>query len=146
MDGTMLIMGYSAYERQKIRHIIERTGSFNIIEVGSISQFYLLDLEIKDLKLVLLDLAFPTENDGFDALKSIRSSENRDVPVIVITHSDNHEFKVEALKYFTSDYIIKPYQVKRLESSIRSLVRVVRDFHYDTQQINEITMTFDNYM
>ncbi|MEN6313437.1 MAG: response regulator [Clostridiaceae bacterium] len=144
MDGTILIMAYSAYERQKVRHIIEKTGNFNIIEVGSISQFYLLDLEINELKLVLLDLAFPTENDGFDALKTIRASENRDVPVIVITHSDNHELKVEALKYFTNDYIIKPYQVKRLESSIRSLVRVVRDFHYDTQQIEEIRMSFDN--
>ena len=144
MDGTILIMAYSAYERQKIRHIIEKTGSFNIIEVGSISQFYLLDLEISDLKLVLQDLAFPTENDGFDALKTIRASENRDVPVIVITRSDNHDLKVEALKYFANDYIIKPYQVKRLESSIRSLVRVVRDFHYDTRQIEEIRMSFDN--
>lgn len=143
MDGTILIMAYSAYERQKIRHIIEKTGNFNIIEVGSVSQFYLLDLEINDLKLVLLDLAFPTENDGFDALKTIRESENRDVPVIVITHSDNHEMKVEALKYFANDYIIKPYQVKRLEGSIRSLVRVVRDFHYDTQQIEDIRMSFD---
>lgn len=144
MDGTILIMAYSAYERQKIRHITEKTGNFNIIEVGSNNQFHLLDLEIGDLKLVILDLAFPTENDGFETLKAIRASEKKDVPVIVIAHSDNHELKVEALKYFANDYIIKPYQVKRLESSIRSLVRVIRDFHYDTGQIEEIRMSFDS--
>lgn len=146
MDGTILIMDYSSYERQKMRHIIEKIGSFNIIEVGSIGQFYLLDLEISDLKLILLDLSFPTETDGFNSLKRIKSSENRDAPVIIVTHLDKHELKAEALKYSANDYIIKPYQVKRLDSSIRSLVRVVRNFHYATEQINEIIMNFDDYI
>lgn len=146
MDGTILIMDYSSYERQKMMHIIEKIGNFNIIEVGGVGQFKLLDLEIGDLKLILLDLAFPTESDGFDALRRIRSSENSEVPVIVVTRSDRHELKVEALKYSVNDYIIKPYQVKRLESSIRSIIRIVREFHYDTNRINEIKMTFDDYV
>lgn len=145
MDGTVLIMDYSSYERQKIRHIIEKIGSFNIVEVGGIGQFKLLDLDIDDLKIILLDLEFPTESGGFDVLSRIRSSETRDVPVIIVTHSDKHELKAEALKYSVNDYIIKPYQVKRLESSIRSIVRVVRDFHYDTGQISEIRMSFDDF-
>lgn len=145
MDGTVLIMDNSSYERQKIRHIIGKIGSFNIVEVGGIGQFKLLDLNISDLKLILLDLEFPTESGGFDVLSRIRSSETRDVPVIVVTHSDKHELKAESLKYSVNDYIIKPYQVKRLESSIRSIVRVVRDFHYDTGQISEIRMSFDDF-
>ncbi len=146
MDGTVLIMDYSSYERQKMRHILEKIGDFNIIEVGGIGQFKLLQLEISDLKLVLLDLSFPTEFDGFDVLSKIRLSENGDVPVIVVTQSDKQELKAEALKYSVNDYIIKPYQVKRLESSIKSLVRLIRNFHYDTSHIEEIKMSFDNYM
>lgn len=146
MDGTVLIMDYSSYERQKVRHILEKIGSFNIIEVGGISQFKLLDVEIIDLKLALLDLSFPTESDGFDVLSIIRSSENRNVPVIVVSCSDKNELKTEALKYSVNDYIIKPYQIKRLESSIRSLIRIVKDFHYDTDQIKEIIMSFDDYV
>lgn len=146
MDGTILLMDYSSYERQKMRYIIEKVGSFKIIEIGGISQFKLLDLQIDDLKLILLDLAFPTESDGFEALRIIRSSKNRDIPVIVVTRSDKHELKIEALKYSVNDYIIKPYQIKRLESSIRSFVRVVMDFHYDTGRIKEIRMSFDDYV
>ncbi len=146
MDGTMIIMDYSSYERQKMRHIIEKTGSFNVIEVTSNNQFKLLDLDIDDLKLVLMDLAFPSESDGFEALSRIRSSENKNVPIIVLTRSDRYELKKEAQKYFVNDYIIKPYQVKRLESSLKSFVRVVRNFHYDTTQIQEIRMSFDDYV
>ena len=146
MDGTVLVMDYSSYERQKVRHILDKIGSFNIIEVGGIAQFKLLDMEILDLKLVLLDLSFPTESDGFEVLKIIRSSENKNVPVIVVTRSDKHELKTEALKYSVNDYIIKPYQIKRLESSIRSLIRFVTDFHYDTAQIKDIRMSFDDYV
>ncbi len=146
MDGTVLIMDYSSYERQKVRHILDKIGSFNIVEVGSISQFKLLDLNEIDPKLILLDLALPTENDGFEALKKIRSSESSEAPVIIITRSDKHELKIGALKYSVDDYIIKPYQVKRLESSIRSIVQISSSFHYDTARIEEIRMSFDDYI
>lgn len=145
MDGNVIIMDYSSYERQKIRHILDKIGSFNIVEVGSISQFRLLDLEETDPKLILLDLAIPAENDGFEALKIIRSSENSEVPVIIVTRSDKHELKTQSLKYTVNDYIVKPYQVKRLESSIRSIVRISSSFHYDTAEIEEIKMSFDDY-
>jgi PleD family two-component response regulator len=146
MDGNVLIMDYSSYERQKVGHILDKIGSFNIVEVGGINQFNLIDLEEIAPKLILLDLSFPTENDGFDALKKIRSAKNNDIPVIVITRSDKHELKTEALKYSVNDFIIKPYQVKRLESSIRSSVRISSSFHYDTARIEEIRMSFDDYI
>jgi PleD family two-component response regulator len=146
MDGTVLIMDYSSYERLKIRHILDKIGSFAIVEVGSINQFKLLDLDAIDPKLILLDLAFPAENNGFEALKIIKSCKSSEVPVIIVTRSDKHELKTEALKYSANDYIIKPYQVKRLESSIRSIVQISSSFHYDTARIEEIRMSFDDYI
>lgn len=146
MDGNVLIMDYSSYERQKVRHILDKIGSFNIVDVGGINQFKLLDLEEIDPKLILLDLAFPTESSGFEALELIRSSEIRDVPVIVVTRSDKHELKTKALTYSVNDFIVKPYQVKRLESSIRSLVRVSSNFHYDISGIEDIRMSFEDYV
>ena len=83
MEGTIIIMDYSAYERQKIRHIAARIGQFDFIEVGDYSQFKLLNLDIRDLKLIIMDLDFPTEADGFNALTKIRSSKARNVPVIL---------------------------------------------------------------
>jgi PleD family two-component response regulator len=86
------------------------------------------------------------EKDGFEALERIRSSESSDVPVIIVTHSDEHELKNVVLKYGVNDYIVKPYAVKRLESSVKSLVHIIRDFHYDTSGIEEFKMTFDDYI
>jgi len=146
MDGTVLVMDYSAYERQKIRHILEKTGRFNIIEVGDIRQFRLLDLNINDLRLILMDLAFPGESDGFAALDIIRTSLGGNVPVVIVTQSDRPELRQQALKYSVNDYIIKPYQVKRLESSIRSFVPAKREFYYDTNSIQDINMSFDSYI
>lgn len=146
MEGTIIIMDYSAYERQKIRHIAEKTGRFNIIEVGDYNQFKLLSLDISDLKLIIMDLDFPTETDGFSVLTKIRSSKARNVPVILTTQTDRPGLKSEVLKYSVNDYILKPYQARRIESSIKSLVQAEKEFFYDTSGISSINMTFDNYV
>jgi CheY-like chemotaxis protein len=128
-----------------MRHVIEKIGSFNIVEVGSIMQFNMLDINIGDLKLIILDLAFPNESDGIEALRKVRN-DNKTVPVIIVTQSDNPDIRNEALKYRVSDYILKPYLIKRLESSINSCVRIKKSFHFDTGSISDIKMTFDDYV
>ncbi len=146
MDGAILLLDYSSYERQKIRHILDKAGRFEVIEVGDIRQFRLLELDISDLKLIIMDLAFPSESDGLDVLKRISTSNINKVPVIVVTQTDTPELKTEAMKYSVRDYIRKPYQVKRLESSIKSIVHTDNDFSYDTRKIKDITISFDSYM
>jgi len=146
MEGTIIIMDYSAYERQKIRHIAEKTGRFNIIEVGDYNQFKFLNLDIRDLKLIIMDIDFPTETNGFGVLAKIRSTAPPNVPVILTSQADRPGVKAEALRYSVNDYILKPYQAKRMESSIRSLVQVEKEFFYDTSGINSISMSFDNYV
>ena len=147
MDGTIVVLDYSSYERQKIKHILEKTGTFNVIEVSSSTQFKLLNLDLENLRLIIMDLAFPSEQEGFEILKSIRSSEHAvNVPVIIVTRSDQLEYKTAALQYAVNDYIVKPFQVKRLESSVRSFVRLRDSFHYDTGEIGNITMSFDDYI
>lgn len=147
MDGSILIMDYSLYERQKIKHILEKVGSFDVIEVSSINQFKLFNLEAGNLRLAIVDLAFPTETGGFEALKILKSSRTaRNYPVIAITQSDKPELKVEASQYSLNDYIIKPYQVRRLESSIKSLVTRKESFIFDTRTLGSITMSFDEYI
>lgn len=147
MDGTIIVLDYSSYERQKIKHILEKIGTFDVIEVSNSTQFKLLDLNFENLRLIIMDLAFPSETDGFDILRKIRENESSStVPVIVVTRTDKLEYKTEALQYSVNDYIIKPFQVKRLESSVRSFVRLKDSFHYDTSGISNITMSFDEYV
>lgn len=147
MDGTIILMDYSSYERQKVKHILEKIGSFETIEVSSLNQLRLLDISMESLKLVIADISFPTEAQGFEALKLIRNKRvDDDIPIIVVTKTDTVEHKSEALKYSVNDYIIKPYQVKRLENSIRSFVRLKNGFKFDTAGISDIKMSFDDYV
>ena len=147
MDGTIILMDYSSYERQKVKHILEKIGSFEVIEVSSLNQFKLLDISMESLELIIADISFPSEMQGFEALKLLRDKRpDDDIPVIIVTRSDKPEHKGEALKYSVNDYIVKPYQVKRLESSIRSLIRIKGGFSYDTSGIGAIKMSFDDYV
>lgn len=146
MDGKVLLLEYSAYERQKIHHILNTAGQFDVIDVGDISQFRILDLDIEDLKLIIADISFPTERDGLGALKRISTSKSRNVPVIVISQTNSLELRDEVLKYSARDYIIKPYSVKRLETSVKGIVRTKTEFSYDTSHIDDIKMSFDAYM
>lgn len=146
MDGKVLLLEYSAYERQKIRHILSAAGRFDVIDVGDINQFKLLDLDIEGLKLIIMDLSFPTENDGFGVLRKIRDSSSRNVPVIVISQSDSPDLREKVLGYSARDYIVKPFNVRRLEASIKGIVRIEKEFYYDTSHISEINMSFESYM
>jgi PleD family two-component response regulator len=147
MDGTIILMDYSSYERQKVKHILDKIGSFEVIEVSSLNQFKLLDISMERLRLVIADISLPSEAQGFEALKLLRDKRaGDDIPVIIATRTDKPEHKAEALKYSVNDYVVKPYQVKRLENSIRSLVRLKSGFNYDTAGLGEIKMSFDDYV
>lgn len=146
MDGKVLLLAYSAYERQKIRHILDTIGSFEIIEVGNISQFKLLKLDIQDLRLIIMDITFPTEIDGLNVLMKISTSEIKNVPVIVTSQTGSLELRSGVLKYSVKDFIVKPYNAKRLEASINGIIRTENAFHYTTSDIDEISMSFDSYV
>ncbi len=148
MDGKVILIDSSSYERHKVKLILERTGDFDVIEVSSLSQFMLLNLDIPDLQLVIIDISFPTELDGFKVLQHLKDKKLvPKTPVIVTTRLDLPDIKAAALKYSVRDYIIKPYQVKRLEDSIRGIVvRQEKDFEYDASGISNIKMTFNDYI
>ena len=146
MDGKILVLEYSAYERQKIRHVLDMAGRFEVIDVGDINQFRLLSLDIADLKLIIMDLSFPTEIEGLNILMKFSNSEIKDVPVIIISQTDSLDLRSEVLKYSARDFIVKPYNVNRLEASIKGIVRTGTPFSYDTSKIDNINMSFDSYI
>lgn len=147
MDGTVLILDYSAFEREKIKHILQRKGRFNIVEASAYSEYSKMLNSIGKPCLIIMDLAFPTDKDGFEILEELkRNTFFKDVPVIVITKSDSPEHKKQACKLSVKDYILKPYSPKRLEDSIASFVIPKKEFHYNIEKIKDITMTFEEYL
>jgi two-component system OmpR family response regulator len=72
-------------------------------------------------RLILLDLRLG-ETDGFDLLRSIRSSS--DIPIIVITgrHVEKSD-RVSGLESGADDYITKPFGLGELLARVRAVLR-----------------------
>lgn len=146
MDGKILLIDYSDHERNKIKHLINSMGDFLILEVSNLDQYALYKEQLSTISLIIIDIVFPTVDKGFEVLSDIREIEKEArIPIIIITRSNKAEHKKAALKYSVNDYIVKPYSLKRLEKSVRSFVRIEESFVYNTDRIDNISMTFEQY-
>ncbi|TYQ16169.1 UNVERIFIED_CONTAM: Response regulator containing a CheY-like receiver domain and a GGDEF domain [Acetivibrio alkalicellulosi] len=147
MDGTILIIDYSEYEREKAKIAFDNIGEFEFIEVNNLQKFYNLSIKSKEISLLVLDLALPTQKEGFEVLSTLRKKpETSSVPAIILTKWDDSNYKRTALKFNVQDYIIKPYTTKRLESSIRSILKIDQSFSYNISSANVITMSIEDYI
>ncbi|HKG53891.1 MAG TPA: response regulator [Anaerolineales bacterium] len=64
--------------------------------------------------LVMLDVNLP-DIDGFEVMRVIRSSSNRNVPVYFLTQRDERAYKLEGLGLGADDYITKPFDLEELK-------------------------------
>lgn len=74
----------------------------------------------RDVEVILLDLIMPYIK-GHDLLKSI-SEKYPEIPVIVITALNNLETAVECMKDGAFDYLVKPVEKLRLNSSVHRAI------------------------
>ena len=73
-----------------------------------------------NIDLMLLDLRLPGIS-GMDVLGDVRLA-YPDTPVIVITGVGDVQTAVEAMKLGAADYITKPFDIRRVENSIESVL------------------------
>lgn len=72
-------------------------------------------------KLILLDLKLP-KVDGLEVLRRIKADPNtKQIPVVVLTSSDQESDMVESYKLGVNSYIIKPVDFKQFTESIREI-------------------------
>ena len=77
-----------------------------------------------DCDLVVLDLMLP-DGSGFALLGQLRSEERR-VPVIILTSLDEEADRVEGLEVGADDYVIKPFSPREVVARIRAVLRRVQ--------------------
>lgn len=75
----------------------------------------ILRIEKETYQMVILDLMLPGM-DGQQVLKNIREKSN--VPVIVLSAKDELDTKVDLLMSGASDYMTKPFELKKLEARV----------------------------
>ena len=78
----------------------------------------LAKLEAEDFAVVLLDIRLPGMS-GMEVLREISLSQGNTV-TIMITAVNDVNTAVEAMKLGASDYLVKPFDLDRVETSIRT--------------------------
>lgn len=85
------------------------TGSYNDREIN------------KKPKVVLLDLKLP-KVDGLEVLRRIKSDERtKDIPVVVLTSSQEEKDRIESYKLGVNSYIAKPVDFQQFTEAVRQL-------------------------
>lgn len=73
--------------------------------------------------LILLDVMMPNMN-GWDTLKSIRSTEKtKHIPIIMLTAVNEEQKMVSGLKIGADDYVVKPFVLPNLLARIEAVLR-----------------------
>ena len=72
-------------------------------------------------QVVLLDLRMP-KIDGFQVLKELRAAEpTRNVPVVVLTSSDEERDVVESYRFGANSYVRKPVKFPEFAEAVKKL-------------------------
>lgn len=72
--------------------------------------------------VIILDLALPGI-DGLELCHKLRYEERLNTPIIMLTARSSLDDRVVGLDAGADDYLVKPFELKELESRIRALVR-----------------------
>lgn len=121
----LLLVDDSKFQRVVLRAML--TEYFDIIEANDGAEcLEIIKNKADDIDIVLLDLVMP-EVDGFEVLRRRqRMVKFRDMPVIVLTTSDDISFQTEAFELGANDFIIKPVDARIAISRINNTLESVR--------------------
>lgn len=101
-----------------------REAGYSNVETSSDARAALEQVRKQPPALILLDLIMP-EMDGLQFLQAVRSAEDLwQIPVIVLTATDDQEVKLSALELGANDFLTKPVDPTELLPRIRNVLSV----------------------
>ena len=92
---------------------------------------------------MILDVMLPGKN-GFEVLEEIRSEE-RKIPIIMLTAKSGIGDKVEGLDLGADDYLAKPFDVSELLARIRAMLRRKEIFKSSNFEFNNLLLNDKTY-
>src|SRR5262249_44456363 len=114
MEHRILIVESNDLVRESIRETLATVGFAVHMAVGEDAMAVLAEY---DIDLVLTERVLP-DVDGFSLLWCIKT-DYPDVPVIVMTASDDFAVIVEAMRLGAHDYLVKPFDAATLVDTVR---------------------------
>ena len=117
-QATILVVDDEATIRKTLGLALTSKG-YQVISAGSGTEA-LLRLEENEVDLALLDMRMPGMS-GYEVLKEIRKSRSAvELPVLMLTATDDAEAMISSLKSGANDYLIKPCNREILAARIET--------------------------
>jgi len=134
--ASLLVVDDNELNRDMLRRRLERLGYQVSCAENGIDALALLKRETFDL--LLLDIIMP-EMDGFEVLEQLKSEPMlRDIPVIVLSASDQLDHVVKCIQKGASDYLTKPFNPVLLQARIGSCLDRKRLRDQETLYLRQI--------
>jgi ATP-binding cassette subfamily B protein len=119
---TILIVDDESLPRTLLSTSLKEAG-YAVFEADS-GKAALLKLRERPFDIVLLDLVMP-EMDGFQVLKKMKSDNLlRNIPVVVVSASDDMESVVRSIEMGAVDHLSKPFDPILLHARVRAALAI----------------------
>lgn len=89
------------------------------------------------IDLMILDLMLPGI-DGIEVCKRIRNSDNRNLPIIMLTAKGEENDKIKGLDIGADDYMTKPFSIRELLARINAVMRRIGDKDNENKNIIKV--------
>lgn len=124
MTDTILIAEDDPVQRKMLSMLLTKKLGYTVISAanGAEAMETIKSSSVGDINAVLLDINMPIM-DGFETLKNI-SKYRPDIPVLMLTGSDDTTIAVKAIKEGASDFIVKPPEPTHLDIAIKNAIRL----------------------
>ena len=124
MTHTILIAEDEPVQRKMLQMLLTKKLGYKVIIAanGKEAVERVQSSNVGDINAVLLDINMPVM-DGFEALQIIRKY-RPDLPVLILTGSDDTSVAVKAIKEGASDFIVKPPEPSHLDIAIKNAIRL----------------------
>ena len=92
----------------------------------------------------LLDLTLP-DIDGMDVLRALRSGQQSDLRVLVLTARDGIADRVAGLDAGADDYLLKPFDLAELDARLRSILRRTGTPRSSVERFGDLAYDLDSH-
>ncbi len=137
----VLIVEDNRTQAEYLRYILEKDGYSVIVAANGFEAIEILKEELP--ALILTDVIMP-EIDGYELCKLIKKDERTaKIPVILVTNLYDSEDVIKGLESGADNFIIKPYNLKFINSRIESTLKSASESDPDGKP-TELDVIFDH--
>jgi DNA-binding NarL/FixJ family response regulator len=124
-----------------LKDVLPGYGFEVVVATDGIQALQILGNNNHEIDIILLDVMMP-KMDGWATLKAIReNSQNKDIPIIMLTALDKEQQQISGLRFGADDYIVKPFTLPNLLARIEALLRRSK-WKQESSQIAPTNLSF----